>query len=204
MPWSASIHGTIHVEWWSRYCSPTCCTGANNAQVMLDTWSINSMAYYSYCCMLILIAVSHNYACNWHTASYLYSWACCPTAMNLLIGATAFLGQTVDHMHTHIYRQISHSQMPPQGKVMCIICLVAPLPPQSKYKHDSQQVMALTLTQDGGIPLVVLYEVWQVLFPPPVWYMSVFLSLVGSFKFTYSSYTLRKTLKFYSMSMKDW
>lgn len=40
---------------------------------------------------------------------------------------------------------------------MCIIRLVAPLPHQSKYKHDSQQVMALALTQDGGIPSVVLY-----------------------------------------------
>lgn len=37
----------------------------------------------------------------------------------------------------------THSQMLPLGKVMCIICLVAPLPPQSKYKHDSQQAMAL-------------------------------------------------------------
>lgn len=45
-----------------------------------------------------------NYACNWHTASYLYCGECCPTATNLLIGATAFLGQTVDHMTSmHTY-----------------------------------------------------------------------------------------------------
>lgn len=96
-------------------------------------------------------------------ASYLYCGACCPTATNLLIGAADFLGQTVDHMHTHTQTNIhvlshTHSQMLPPGKVMCIIRPVAPLPPQSKYKHDSQQVMmALALTQDGGIPSVVLH-----------------------------------------------
>lgn len=89
---------------------------------------------------------------------------CCPTATDLLIGATAFLGQTVDHMHTHIqtnilFLSLTHSQMPPPGKVMCIIRLVAPLPPKSKYKHDSQQAVTLALTQDGGIPSVVLYKV---------------------------------------------
>lgn len=46
--------------------------------------------------------------------------------------------------------------MLPPGKVVCIIRLVAPLPPQIKYKHDSQ-AMAFALTQDGGIPSVVLY-----------------------------------------------
>lgn len=46
-----------------------------------------------------------NYACNWHTASYLYCGVCCPTATNLPIGATAFLGQTVDHIHTHTRTQ---------------------------------------------------------------------------------------------------
>ena len=51
-----------------------------------------------------------NYACNWHTASYLYCGVCCPTATNLPIGATAFLGQTVDHIHTHTH---AHSQIFP-------------------------------------------------------------------------------------------
>lgn len=99
------------------------------------------------------------YACNWHTESYLYCAACCPTATNSSDWSNHF---SRSDSGSHAYRQIfsfslTHRQMLPPGKVMCIIRLVAPLAPQSKYKHDSQQVMALALTQDGGIPSVVLY-----------------------------------------------
>lgn len=121
-----------------RCCSPTCCTGAYNVQSepvgdQNPPW-LNIFRLHASAPLLC------NYACNWHTGSYLYHGACCPTAMNLLIGAAAFLGQTVDHRHTQtqIFSFcLPHSQKLPLGKVMCIIRLVASLPPRSKYKHDS-------------------------------------------------------------------
>lgn len=63
----------------------------------------------------------------------------------------------------HTHRQtfsfwLTNRQMLPTGKVMRIIRLVAPCPPpKSKYKYGSQQAKTLALTQDGGIPSVVLY-----------------------------------------------
>lgn len=103
---STSIHSTI---WWPRYCSPTYCTGAYNVQAMFKTHSQEKEGNTSWLIIFRLHASAVplcNYGCNWHMASYLYCGACCPTATNLLIGAADFLGQTVDHMHTHTHRQI--------------------------------------------------------------------------------------------------
>lgn len=121
-----------------RCCSPTCCTGTYNVQSKRE--SKRSPSWLNIFRLHASAPLLCNYACNWHTESYLYRGACCPTAMNLLIGAAAFLGQTVDHRHaqTQIFSFcLPHSQMLPLGKVMHIIRLVAPLPPHSKYKHDS-------------------------------------------------------------------
>ncbi len=115
---STSIHSTICTEWWPRYCSPTYCTGAYNVQAMFKTHNQEREGNAS-CLNIFRLHTSAfplcNYACNWHMASYLYCGACCPTATNLLIGAADFLGQTVDHMHTHTCTDkyslsVSHTQ----------------------------------------------------------------------------------------------
>lgn len=94
-----------------RCCSPTCCTGPYNVQAMLKSCSLardgghHDLLFFTLRSPASLLC---NYACNWHTRSYLYRRVCCPTAKNLVIGAAAFLGQTVDHRHTHthLHRQI--------------------------------------------------------------------------------------------------
>lgn len=93
---------------------------------------------------ILLLSLLCNYACNWHTASYLYcvSVSVLPNCHEYSDWCNCFfLGQTVDHMHPHTHTTHTRSQIFSfslthiqakcfhRGKVMCISRLVAPLPP---------------------------------------------------------------------------
>lgn len=96
---------------------------------------------------------------------YFYCAACCSTATSVLIGANTFLGQTAAHTltHTQIFSLPQLNSSAGEGDVL--YSPVFPLlPSTSKYKHESQRVTVVLLTQDGGIPSEVLVGVK---IPPP-------------------------------------